>query len=75
MAVRSEFRLLLASESKREDGHFLKLDERGSDGDRSVFLTIAGAGMNPFEDDPVLELSMEEAVELRDCLDQLIKAG
>jgi len=30
--------------------------------------------MNPFEDDPVLELSLDEAVELRDCLDQLIKA-
>jgi len=74
MAVRSEFRLLLESESDRESGYYLKLDERGADDDRSIFLTIAGAGMNPFEDDPVLELSMDEAVELRDCLDQLIKA-
>ena len=72
MSVRPEFRLLLDSESKRENGYYLKIDERGADEDRSVYITIAGAGIEPFETDPVLELSLDEATELRDCLDKLI---
>ena len=72
MAVRPEFRILLESESARPNGYYLKLDERGGDDGRSIYMTIAGAGMTPYEDDPVLELSLEEATELREVLNELI---
>ena len=72
MAVRNEFRLLLESESGEAHPRYLNLRERGSDEDRAIYIEIAGAGMEPYIDDPELVLSMSEANELRDCLDRLI---
>ncbi|HEY5815097.1 MAG TPA: hypothetical protein VIS95_02020 [Solirubrobacterales bacterium] len=74
MAVRPAFRLLLKSEQNSQHPLYLTLDERGGESDRSIHLTVAGAGLEPYENDPTLELSLDEAGELRDCLDSLIAA-
>lgn len=74
MSVRPAFRLLLDSEQGSPHPLYLTLDERGNESDRSVHMTVAGAGLEPYENDPVLVLSLAEAAELRDCLDKLIAA-
>jgi hypothetical protein len=72
MAVRNEYRILVESEKDDENPWYLKVDERGPESDRTVHLTIAGSGINPYEDDPGVMMTLAEATELRDCLDKLI---
>ena len=73
MAVRTGYRLLLESEREQSQPLYLAMDARGEGADPSIYITVAGAGMSPYDDDPMLQLTAGEARELIACLDQLLE--
>jgi hypothetical protein len=73
MTVRTGYRLLLDSEQDQDKPHFLIMDARGEGTDPSIYITLAGAGLAPYEDDPMIELSAKEGRELIACLEQLLE--
>ena len=73
MAVRTGYRLLMESEKEQSNPLYLQMDARGEGVDPSIFITVAGAGIQPYEDDPTLTLTADEARELIACLEQLVE--
>ena len=73
MAVRTGYRLLIESEQNQSKPRYLVMDARGEGANPSIYVTVAGAGFTPYEDDPVLELTADETRELIACLGQLLE--